>query len=76
MTYRGQVKKGVIVLDPPAQLPEGAEVEVRTSEKSPSEATVETTWAQVLRDVIGQADGLPADSSVNHDHYLYGNPKK
>jgi len=72
MTYRGLVKKGVIVLDPPAQLPEGAEVEVRTTEQSAAEAT----WADVFRDVIGQADGLRADSSVNHDHYLYGAPKK
>jgi len=32
MTYRGHVKQGVIVLDSPAQLPEGTEVEVRASE--------------------------------------------
>jgi hypothetical protein len=39
MTYRGHVKQGVIILDPPAQLPEGAEVEVRASDKtSPNEA--------------------------------------
>lgn len=72
MTYRGHVKQGVIVLDPPVQLPEGAEVEVRATEH----ASAEATWAEVLRDVIGQADGLPADSSVNHDHYLYGASKK
>lgn len=34
MTYRGHVKQGVIVLDPPAQLPEGAVVEVHASETS------------------------------------------
>jgi hypothetical protein len=33
MTYRGHVKQGVIVLNPPAQLPEGTEVEVRPAEK-------------------------------------------
>ncbi len=72
MTYRGHVKKGVIVLDPPAQLPEGAEVEVRTSEQVSADAT----WAEIFRDVIGQAQGLPADSSINHDAYLYGTSKK
>ena len=72
MTYRGHVKKGVIVLDPPAQLPEGAEVEVRTA----GQISADATWADVFREVIGQADGLPADSSVNHDSYLYGAPKK
>ena len=72
MTYRGYVKKGVIVLDPPAQLPEGAQVEVHATE----EISADGTWAEVFRDVIGQAEGLPADSSVNHDHYLYGTAKK
>ncbi len=28
MTYRGQVRNGAVVLDPPAELPEGAAVEV------------------------------------------------
>ncbi|MGB7159200.1 MAG: hypothetical protein WBD40_14120 [Tepidisphaeraceae bacterium] len=28
MTYRGRVKNGAVVLDPPAELPEGAAVEV------------------------------------------------
>ncbi len=68
MTYRGHVKGGVIILDPPAHLPEGAAVEVRTAQES----SANVTWAEVLRDVIGKAKGLPEDSSVNHDHYLYG----
>jgi hypothetical protein len=72
MTYRGHVKKGVIVLDPPAHLPEGAEVEVRAAPQDSSNPT----WAEVFREVIGLAEGLPADSSVNHDHYLYGTSKK
>lgn len=72
MTYRGHVKKGVIVLDPPAELPEGAEVEVRATEP----ASAQPSWAEVFRDVIGKAEELPADSSINHDHYLYGAPKK
>ena len=76
MTYRGHVEKGVIVLDPPAQLPEGAEVEVHTAAPRSNESTSESTWAEVFRDVIGRAEGLPADSSVNHDHYLYGAARK
>ncbi len=34
MTYRGRVRQGVIVLDTPVQLPEGTEVEVRTSDQT------------------------------------------
>ena len=42
MTYRGHVKQGVIVLDSPVQLPEGAEVEVARSESISAQAT----WIQ------------------------------
>lgn len=72
MTYRGRVKNGVIVLDPPADLPDGAEVEVSPTDPE----SLGPTWAEVFKDVIGKAAGLPADSSINHDHYLYGVPKK
>lgn len=44
MTYRGHIKQGVIVLDPPIQLPEGAEVEVRTAEQGAGRAN----WADVV----------------------------
>jgi len=68
VTYSGHVRNGVIVLDTPAQLPEGSQVEISPAEQAASEPT----WAEVFRDVIGQARDLPADSSLNHDHYLYG----
>jgi hypothetical protein len=29
-----------------------------------------------LRNVVGKAKGPPPDASLNHDHYLYGYPKK
>jgi hypothetical protein len=71
MTYRGRVQGGVVVLSDPSSLAEGTEVEV-----APVNAAGEATWADVLKDVIGAAKGLPADSSRNHDHYLYGAEKK
>ncbi|HEX4053318.1 MAG TPA: hypothetical protein VHX86_03545 [Tepidisphaeraceae bacterium] len=72
MTYRGRMKNGVIVLESPASLPEGSEVEVNPLQEDQNIPTLH----ERLKDVIGAADGLPADSSVNHDHYLYGVPKK
>jgi hypothetical protein len=79
MTFRGRVKNGVIVLDPPASLPEGEEVEVvacpKKAETNPHLPDQSQTLYDVLRDVIGKAEGLPDDISVNHDHYLYGTPK-
>jgi hypothetical protein len=51
MTYRGHVKQGIIVLEPPVQLPEGAEVEVRASEEVSEHTTcpeVETQDDKVI----------------------------
>jgi hypothetical protein len=70
------VKGGVIVLDPPAVLPEGAVVEVATVlETNPGAAGR-------LLDLIDQLDRLPGDpdwpedAAAQHDHYLYGAPKR
>jgi len=35
-----------------------------------------TRWGHALLEIAGTADDLPADLSVNHDHYLYGTPKR
>lgn len=72
MTYRGRVKNGVIVLDEPSALPEGAVVEV-SSEDSESAGP---TWAEVFKDITGKAEGLPVDLARNHDHYIHGAPKR
>jgi hypothetical protein len=74
MTYRGRVKNGVIVLEPPASLPDGTEVKV--DEVARPEDENAPTLEEELGQYIGQAEGLPADSSTNHDHYLYGAPRK
>jgi len=29
-----------------------------------------------LKPIIGAAKGLPSDLARNHDHYLYGTPKR
>ena len=72
MVYRGRVKNGVIVLDPPASLPDGAEVEVVPTQEEPGIPTLSERY----KDITGIAEGLPADASRNHDHYLYGAPKR
>lgn len=72
MSLRGRVKNGVIVIDSPTSLPEGAEVDVLVLSAG---GDVPTLYER-LKDVIGSIDDLPADASINHDHYLYGTPKK
>lgn len=83
MTYRGHIKDGVVVLDEPAKLPEGAAVRVEAvtpdSDRpyankfaSPGEPTL----VDEFREFIGIAPDLPPDMAENHDHYLYGTPKR
>ncbi len=80
MTYRGKVKNGVVVLEGPRLPPEGSPVSVRVL-KAPARrptrarAAVPTLY-EGLKPFIGMANGLPADASLNVDHYLYGAPKR
>ena len=77
MTHRGHVRNGVVILDAPADLPDGAEVEVRLVDSTPGPAGSEgPTLYEQLRDVAGIAEGLPSDLAENHDHYLHGRPRK
>jgi len=71
MTYRGHVENGVVVLDDPVELPEGAAVDINLS----GEREI-PTLAERLKDVCGIVKTLPEDISEQHDHYLYGTPKK
>ena len=71
MTYKGHVKNGIVVLDDPVKLPDGAEVRVEVLQPRS-----EPTLADRLRSVIGSVKGLPRDLARNHDHYLHGMPKK
>jgi hypothetical protein len=80
MVYHGQVKDGVVVLEGPKAPPEGARVSVRVLKSSARRATKARKPALTLYDrmkpFIGIAKGLPADFSINHDHYLHGAPKR
>ena len=88
MAYRGRMRNGVVVLDQPAAIPDGSPVSVRALKpkagraargkpkgKPVRRAKGAETLLESLKPFIGMAQGLPADFSVNHDHYLYGTPK-
>jgi len=77
MVYRGHVENGVVVLDEPASLPEGAKVRVEPEEpEEPEELERELSLAERLKDVAGILKGLPADFAAQHDHYIHGTPKR
>ena len=74
MTYRGKVQGGVVVLEQAASLPEGTEVTVEpVPERTAAPAG---SLSDSLMELAGRAKGLPPDAAKNHDHYLYGLPKK
>lgn len=60
MVYKGTVKGGTVVLEDGVSLPEGTPVKVEPLDELP-------TWGEVLKDVIGKAEGLPSDMASNHD---------
>jgi hypothetical protein len=76
MTYRGQIQNGVVVFQPAVSIPEGSTVDVTVVSNEPKPGRAEGTLYESLKDVIGIVDDMPADSSVNIDHYLYGVPKR
>lgn len=78
MEYRGTVRGGVVVLEPGASLREGSEVRVRAIPEPapPAETAAGQTLGQRLMRFAGKAQDLSADAARNHDHYLYGTPKR
>jgi len=72
MNYRGHVRNGVVVFDEQVPLSDGTAVEI---EVAPSDG-VKSSLRDLLLEFAGKAKGLPPDMARNHDHYLYGAPKK
>jgi len=69
MTYKAHIKNGVAVLDDGAKLPEDTEVLIHT-------VNAPISLNDLFREVICKGKGLLADGSVQHDHYIYGTPKR
>ncbi|MBL8186469.1 MAG: hypothetical protein JNK38_00595 [Acidobacteria bacterium] len=72
--FSGTVHQGVVVLDPPANLPEGQVVKVIVEASSKDEG-IETVGQRLMK-FAGTIEGLPADFALNHDHYLFGAEKR
>jgi hypothetical protein len=70
MSFTGIVKNGQISLPPNAVLPEGATVVVEVREEAP----LAEFAAELLK--LAKDRAWPEDMALNHDHYLYGSPKR
>ncbi|MEK7732119.1 MAG: hypothetical protein AAB363_09725 [Planctomycetota bacterium] len=72
MTYRGQVKNGVVVLEDASGLSEGTVVRVEPLPQLPRKHDgTESIFRLADR---AKPTGI-RDLAINHDHYLYGHPK-
>ena len=71
MTIDGTVVNGVIVLDPPHQLTEGARVRVIVPERESPGPTLTG-----LLKYAGALPDLPSDFAAQHDHYIHGTPRR
>ena len=75
MTYRGRVQNGAVVFDDEVALPERVIVRVEQLEPPKTDGNA-SSWAGEMLKLAGTAKGLPSDLARNHDHYLYGHPKR
>ena len=67
MVYFGKIKGGRIELDTPTELPEGARVRIEPVADDP---------IYHLGDDAVDDPSLPTDLAAEHDHYIYGTPKR
>jgi hypothetical protein len=68
-----------VVLESPHTLPEGTEVRVEAVVVEGDRPLLDEngqTLGEKLMKYAGKAVGLPEDAALNHDHYLYGAPKR
>lgn len=76
MTFVAVVNDGKIALPSDAQLPTGTRVRVETLAEPASPVAHTTSFAEDFREFVGIATDLPSDLARNHDHYLYGTPRR
>ena len=65
----GRIQNGVIILNDPIALPEGAAVRVEVVVPAQCTSSGRSLF-DVLQPLIGQAHDLPPDAAGNLDHYL------
>lgn len=76
MSYNGVVRNGVIVPDEKTTLPEGTRVRVESIARPATTEGSGASFADRVREFAQSMDGTPSDFAEQHDHYLYGRPKR
>jgi hypothetical protein len=76
MSLEGRIHEGRVIFDVPVSLPEGTRVSVEPVSEPSKENGDGQSLLEILGDVVGSIDDLPSDLAEQHDHYLYGTPKR
>jgi hypothetical protein len=78
MSIRGKVENDIIKLPDGVHLPNGTEVIIEPIRRvlSDSDELPSKTFAESFGKYFGMIKDGPGDMAENHDHYLYGLPKK
>jgi len=81
MTYRAKMQNGQVVFEGGIKPADGVDLRVEVEPEAattPHEPEHPETLSELLLSFAGVITdpSLPADSSVNLDHYLYGTPKR
>ena len=74
MTYRGQVKNGMVILEGAPMLADGTVVRVEAESQTSRDGG--PSIFDRLEELAGTVKGLPSDLARNHDHYLHGHPRR
>ena len=75
MTYRAKMQDGEVVFQDGIKPADGSDLQIDVVESTRPPESTETLSESLLK-LAGRAKGLPPDAAKNHDHYLYGTPKR
>ncbi len=76
VSYEGEVRNGVVVLDEGAALAEGTRVRVEPVADGTAPADKPLLKLAEIIDQFPSDHDWPPDFAAQHDHYLYGTPKR
>jgi hypothetical protein len=76
MSFTAVVENDTIKLPPGVHLPDGTKVSIEPAEAPHSVEAPRQTFGQRYAKYIGCLDTGLGDLAENHDHYLYGTPKR
>jgi len=76
MVAKGRFDGRTIVLDGPLDLPVDSRVVLQVEPEAPISPPLEGSLLEWIEANAVDDPALPSDLSFQHDHYLYGTPKK